>query len=482
MTSFDVRFWKIEARKGKGTTYRVRWVVAGRPFGESFLTMALAESFRAKLITAARNGEGFDTETGLPDSMMRKLRDVSFFDHAMEFTASAWPSVSAKSRGSIIETLSRVVPVAVRNLPAAPDADLLRAALRKELNQGDHVGALTEDEARAIAWLRRASRPVRAFEDASVVCDVLDALAVNLDGSPAAPEYFSRRRRVLHKALGYAVRKKRLEKNPLSKGNLPEEWTPPERPDSTLDPRAVGSPALVAEMLAACGRVGRRQGPRFVAFYGCMYYAMMRPSEVGALTRSSCYLPDHGWGHLTFADASPTPGKAYTDDGRSHEHRGLKGRTRGRPSRDSRARKPTRRVPIPPELVALLRAHLEQFGTGPDGRLFRSENGNPILQSTWWQVWQKVRKLSLTPEQLATPLLRRPYDLRHSGVTWRLNSGVPPTEVAAWAGHSVEMLMRVYAKCMTGLEDVWISRMDGALHLEETQRAQQDRGEGDDQR
>ena len=42
----------------------------------------------------------------------------------------------------------------------------------------------------------------------------------------------------------------------------------------------MGSPALVAEMLAACGRVGRRQGPRFVAFYGCMYYAMMRPSEV----------------------------------------------------------------------------------------------------------------------------------------------------------------------------------------------------------
>jgi hypothetical protein len=38
----------------------------------------------------------------------------------------------------------------------------------------------------------------------------------------------------------------------------------------------------------------------------------------------------------------------------------------------------------------------------------------------------------LTPAQQATPPLR-PYDLRHSGVTWRLNSGVPPTEVAAWA-------------------------------------------------
>jgi integrase len=73
----------------------------------------------------------------------------------------------------------------------------------------------------------------------------------------------------------------------------------------------------------------------------------------------------------------------------------------------------------------------------------------------------------LTPEQIATPLLRRPYDLRHPGVSWRLNSGVPATEVAAWAGHSVEVLMRVYARCMTGLEDVWITRMDDTLHLED---------------
>jgi hypothetical protein len=133
--SFDVRFWKIETRKDRRTPYRVRWIVDGQQFSDSFLTIALAESYRAKLITAARNGEGLDTETGLPGSMMRKLRDVSFLDHALDFTASAWPSVSAKSRGSIIETLSRVVPVAVRDLPAAPDKDLLRAALRKDLNR-----------------------------------------------------------------------------------------------------------------------------------------------------------------------------------------------------------------------------------------------------------------------------------------------------------------------------------------------------------
>ena len=122
----------------------------------------------------------------------------------------------------------------------------------------------------------------------------------------------------------------------------------------------------------------------------------------------------------------------------------------------------------------MLREHIDQFGTAPDGRLFRSENGNPIQQSTWWQVWQKVRKASLSPEELASPLMRRPYDLRHSGVTWRLNSGVPATEVAAWAGHSVEVLMRVYARCVTGLEDVWISRMDGALRL--ARRPAEERG------
>lgn len=61
--------------------------------------------------------------------------------------------------------------------------------------------------------------------------------------------------------------------------------------------------------------------------------------------------------------------------------------------------------------------------------------------------------------------MRRSYGVRHSGVTWRLNSGVPATEIAAWAGQSVEVLMRVYARCVTGLEDVWIGRMEDTVHL-----------------
>jgi integrase len=184
----------------------------------------------------------------------------------------------------------------------------------------------------------------------------------------------------------------------------------------------------------------------------------MRPSEVIALTKDGCHLPAEGWGRLIYADTSPAAGKDFTDDGRVHESRGLKGRPR-----QATARRTTRNVPIPPELVAMLAAHIEGFGVAEDGRLFRSENGNPIQPSTYRQVWTRTRALALTPAQLATPLMRRPYDLRHSGITWRLNSGVPATEIAAWAGHSVEMLLRVYARCVAGLEEVWISRMEATL-------------------
>ena len=63
-----------------------------------------------------------------------------------------------------------------------------------------------------------------------MVCDVLDALAVNLDGSPAAPDYFSRRRRVLHKVLGYAVRKKRLGTTRSARATCPRAGHRPNGP------------------------------------------------------------------------------------------------------------------------------------------------------------------------------------------------------------------------------------------------------------
>jgi hypothetical protein len=44
-----------------------------------------------------------------------------------------------------------------------------------------------------------------------------------------------------------------------------------------------------------------------------------------------------------------------------------------------------------------------------------------------------------------------------------LNSGVPAAEVAKWDGHSYEVLARIYAGCVVGLDDVWIARMNAGL-------------------
>jgi integrase len=450
--SYDLSFWTIEKRD-RPKPYRLRWSVGGRrpPFSRSFLTSELADSFKGELKKAAQNGERFDEATGLPDSMLRKDRDITWYEHAQEYAAARWKGSAGNSRRSIVESLSCVTPVLVRDLRGAPDPDTLRAALRKDFNHG-RPAALSPDETRAVIWVKRASLPISAFNDDSVVTDVLDALASRLDGTPAAPDYYARRLRVTRTCLSYAVRKKRLQKNPLLAANLPEHWNPP-KADDAVDPRAVGSPQFVAEMLTAATYVGARQGSRFTAFYGCMFYAMMRPAEVARLTRAGCYLPASDWGRLTFGDSAPAPGREWTNTGDVHEDRGLKGRSR----------KSVRKVPIPPELVCLIREHIEQFGTAPDGSLFRSEQGNPIQPSTWWQVWRKVRALSLTPEQLATPLMKRPYDLRHAGIVWRLNSGVPAPQVAKWAGHSVEVLTRTYAGCVVGLDDVWIGRMNAGL-------------------
>jgi hypothetical protein len=40
---------------------------------------------------------------------------------------------------------------------------------------------------------------------------------------------------------------------------------------------------------------------------------------------------------------------------------------------EARSRMAVRNVPIPPEMVDLLREHMDRFGTADDGRLFRTE-------------------------------------------------------------------------------------------------------------
>jgi len=119
-------------------------------------------------------------------------------------------------------------------------------------------------------------------------------------------------------------------------------------------------------------------------------------------------------------------------------------------------------VPSPPELTALLHAHMECYGAGPDGLLFGGVRGGLLAESTCCRVWRKARVTALTTAEVASPLARRPYDLRHAAVSTWLNAGVPSTQVAAWAGHSVAVLHQIYAKVIVGQEDAARRRIEAA--------------------
>ncbi len=48
--------------------------------------------------------------------------------------------------------------------------------------------------------------------------------------------------------------------------------------------------------------------------------------------------------------------------------------------------------------------------------------------------------------------------------TW-LNAGIPPTDVAEWAGHSVDILLRIYVKCLDRGGAAMRARVEEALGL-----------------
>ena len=70
---------------------------------------------------------------------------------------------------------------------------------------------------------------------------------------------------------------------------------------------------------------------------------------------------------------------------------------------------------------------------------------------------------ALTAGEEALPFARRPYDLRHACLSTWLNGGVYPTQVAEWAGHSVDVLLRIYAKCVVGQDELAKRQISEAL-------------------
>jgi len=284
-----------------------------------------------------------------------------------------------------------------------------------------------------------------------------------VDGRNAAASTARRHRIILANAMDYAVELGLLETNPIRV----LKWTAP-KASSQVDRRSVVNPHQARALLDAV-RAQQPSGPRLVAFFAVMYYAGLRPEEAINLSTENIILPprtwdaerqlwqdppeDGDWGELHLRTATPDAGSEWTDDGSPRERRQLKHRAEG----DSRI------VPTHPELTQLLRDHLAKFGTSPDGRLFGGVRGGELPTITYRRAWIKARQTALTAAEQASPLARRPYDLRHACLSTWLNGGVYPTQVAEWAGHSVDVLLRIYAKCVVGQDELAKRRISEAL-------------------
>ena len=450
--TFKVRFWDLAHWPKKRRPYGVRWVTAGKSHSEWFVTKALANSRRSQLMQAARAGEAFEIESGLPASEIRRERSSSLVDLASEYAAMKWPTQAANSRRSTIDGLATACAAFVADLPGRPEvADLRRVLTVAVLPPPGRRSELTPEETEAVVWLRKASRPVGELGEQAATRALLDGLTTNLDGRVAAATVIGRKRAVVHNLLSYAVEQEMLTVNPMSR----VRWKRPKRVEQ-VDPRVVVNPRQARELLTAVSYIGRRnaeRGPHLVDFFAAIYYSAARPAEVVNLRETDCKIPERGWGELTLWETRPSAGSRWTDTGEVHDRRGLK----------HRADRDTRIVPIPPSLVALLRAHIDRFGVADDGRLFRSPTGGVVGSGTYSRVWDAARSLALTPGQVASPLAVRPYDLRHAAVSTWLNAGVPAAEVAERAGHSVEVLTKVYAKCVDGQRDAMNERIAAIL-------------------
>jgi integrase len=464
MASYDVRFWDIK-KLGNGTRarHRVRWAVDGREHCKSFKARPLADGFLTELKDAVGDRRPFSPRTGLPDAETTEGEMITWYAHARAYAEAKWAGLAPVSRRSVAEALVTVTTALTAREKGAPEGKVLRTALFAWAFNPATRGQVPPPEiAAALDWAERASLPVADLENTATVRVALGACAKTLAGKAAAGATQRRKRSVFYNALGYAVEQGHLAANPVDR----IQWTTPAVAHS-VDRRVVVSPAQARSLLAAVRGLSDR-GAHLEAFYACLYYAALRPSEAVMLRDTDLHLPPKGWGRIDLAASASRAGRAWTDHGTARQERGLK----------HRAARETRTIPIPPDLVRLLRAHITRYGTTADGRIFQTARGGIIQDSAYSAVWAEARAKDFTDAQCRSPLGRRPYDLRHAAVSLWLNSGVPATEVARRAGHGVAVLLKIYAHCIDGQASAANQRITDALA---TLHAQPGPGEeGDD--
>ena len=126
---------------------------------------------------------------------------------------------------------------------------------------------------------------------------------------------------------------------------------------------------------------------------------------------------------------------------------------------EHRADGEVRRVPIHPELVEILRAHIDEYGPAdPDGRLFVGAHDGPVTDRTYLRR-STDPVLSLHRSRSGLTAVDCPLRPPPAAVSTWLRTTGDAALVARWAGHSVAVLLKVYAKTADGAEQESLDRI-----------------------
>lgn len=430
-----VNVFSLQHRPHANLPHIVKWTVDGGHRSRAFRTKALADRYRSRLVGAHEQGEAFSPATGEPESW--SAVPETFLTLAQRVVRSKWPTWSPMSRRAAVESIEAACIALVH--PQAPPAPSYGPVKQNDLNpmrrwlwdcvllpEKDARAPRSEEEAHA-AWLTRWSLPIKAI-DAKAIKAVRPALSVGVNGKPLGPDTLGKRRNNLSLVLTEAVTDGLLASNPVSVSR----WTVAQDADE-VDQRLLLSPQQCRDLIGVIGSVSWTSS-RYTAYLHTLWLAGLRPSEATGLIYDldDVQLPESGWGRLILRGGTVYTSRRWNDEDDNFADRGLKWRSR----------KSIREIPLPPELVEILRNHVKEHDVQVGDRLFTNSKGEPVDPGALGKLWRTGKKKADLTGAVAGV---RIYDLRHSHATLALRAGVPVPEVARRLGHSPAVLLKHYA-------------------------------------
>jgi integrase len=426
----DVRIFGIQDRSSRPSARKpkiARWKVDGKGHSRSFRTKAEADRFRSRLLIAQQDGERFDRATGLPASWLPQGADALMHVWARRWVAEQWPEWQPRTRRGDVYSLARFLPLVVGPSAGEPP-ERMRAYLCETLPPGVDVDPDDPCERWLFRWGLSLGDLTR-----ELLADVSRLMGTGDEGQALANATVRRYRRVAHSCIRRAVELGQIPADP---------WPPPprgrsrrkvNRSKSAVDVRHLPSPASVVAIIDSLR--SHQPGSRtYQAMTAVVFYAGLRPSEVVMLRPRALRLPAEGWGSIAVTEADidwDEPGDPKTG---------------------------SRVVPIPPRLVAMLRAWMNDHGLAGDDLMFRTRAGGRPSESNW------SRALKRACANAGQPRIRV-YDFRHAAATMMLKARVPLAEVARRLGHSVETLVSTYVGAMEGDDAEANALLDNTLSM-----------------